>query len=136
MDKVAGLVFVHQAVEGVEAGVTQVFAVVQPQGGGVGEQDIEPALAEQVQPASAHPAVHLPLGVLMAAVLLVAHTAPQAQDADALVGVQLVLHADAALRGHIGVPVVVVAVDIEHRRVGKGDNKGQIPGVQIAAGED
>ena len=72
----------------------------------------------------------------MAAVLLVAHTAPQAQDADALVGVQLVLHADAALRGHIGVPVVVVAVDIEHRRVGKGDNKGQIPGVQIAAGED
>ena len=61
VDKVAGLVFVHQAVEGVEAGVTQVLAVVEAQSGGVGEQDVKPALAEQVQPASAYPPVHPPL---------------------------------------------------------------------------
>ena len=57
VDKVAGLVLIHQAVEGVEAGVAQVVAVVKAVGGGVGEENVEPAPAQQLQPAPAHPPV-------------------------------------------------------------------------------
>ena len=136
VDKIAGAVAVHQGVEGVEAHVGQVLPVIQPQGGGVGQQDVKPALAHQGQLPLPHPPVHLPLGILVLPLLLIPHGAPQAQDAHPFVGVDLVLHADTALRRHRVVTVVVVAVDVEHRPVGKGGDKGQIAGVQVAAGED
>ena len=128
VDKAAGGVFVHQLVETLEPPVGQVLAVVQAPGRGVGQQDIEPAAAQQLITHTLHAAGHLLLGILEGAGL-VAHTAAQAQNPQAAEIVDRILNTSAALRGMELIGGVVIAVHIQHRRVGERGNEGQILGL-------
>lgn len=126
VDKVAGLVLVHQAVESVKAGVTGVVPVVEVQGGGVGQQDVKALAAHQLPAPAQYPPVHLPLGILVFPIRLVPGRAPQTENPDTLVGVYPVFHADAALRRRDGVAVVVIAVDVQQGGAGKGHDERKI----------
>ena len=60
--------------------------------------------------------VRISFRVLVCAVA-VTHGAAQAQNADSIVDVEIIVHADTALgRGHL-ILVVMVSVDVEHRGV-------------------
>jgi hypothetical protein len=136
MNKIPGLITGHQGIENLKAGVSQIVSVVEVKGGGMSEQNIKPALSHEVPGAQKRPAIHLPLGILVLSQLLIAHGAAQTKNADALVGVDLIFHTDTALRRDGGISVVVIPMDIQQRRVGEGDDEGQIPRIQVTAGED
>ena len=84
---------------------------------------------------TADAAGHLGLRILVWAAAILDASA-QAQNPEALEVDNAVLRALAALRRMPVIGLVVIAVDVEHRSVGKGGDKGQIFGVQVAAGEN
>ena len=102
----------------------------------VGKENIKPLVAEKLQGHALASQPHLPLSVLVLSFRLVAHGAPKPQYPDPLVGVDAVFYADTVVGRVSGIPVVVVAVDIQHRCRSEGGQKGQIFRGQISAGED
>jgi hypothetical protein len=67
---------------------------------------------------------------------LVAVGAAEPENAKPLIAEDLVLDADAAFRGRIYITVIMVSVNIQHRNLGKGREKGKVLRGQVAAGED
>ena len=136
VDQIAGMPAVHQAQEGLKALVRQILHVPHPPCRRVGQQDVEALVFTQLPPQPAGPTGHLALGVHMGLIGAVAHAAPQPQHPHAVDHNDVIFRADAALRGLFFVAVVMVAVDIQYRRVGKAGQEGQILRGQIAAGQD
>ena len=66
----------------------------------------------------------------------VAVRAAKPQDPHALMDIDPVFYAHAALRGVLVIVLVMVAVDIQHRTVGQRHQKLQIAPVQVPAGQD
>ena len=79
---------------------------------------------------------HLLLGIHMDAVRAVADGPAEAEDADAFDADHFSLGAQAAFGRLAVVPVVVVAVDINDRRVGEAGDKGQVFRGKVARGKD
>ena len=125
MDKIGGCVALHQSEKALKALMGQIFLIIEMICGRVGQQNIKSLVAPERIPQSADTSIHLPLCVLMGA-LLIAHGSSQAQNADSLMDVNLILHTDAAIgRGGLIDPVMV-AVDIENRPLKKGGQKGEV----------
>ena len=114
VDEITGLVAVQQVAEGLKAPVGQVFPVVDIAGGSVGQQNVHAAVAHEGQRTFFGAALHFLLLVLIFSVVVI-HGAAKTQNPDALVNVELVVHADAALRRFAFVLCIMVAVDVEYR---------------------
>lgn len=136
MHEPPGLVLLHQVVEDGKALVGLVKAVVQPLGRGVGQQNVDAPHPVRFEPQPPCPPLHLLFAVLELCAGVVAQTAPQPHDAQALPHIHLVVHADAAAGLPLFVAAVVVAVDIQDGGRGKVGQVLQIFLGQIAAGED
>ena len=135
MEMEGGLILVQHPVKGPEAGMGQVGAGHHVLARRMGQQNIKSLFKIQLWGQPYGPQIHLPVGVLMGA-LLIAHGAPQAYDTQALILIVLPVDTGAAQRRVLFIVPVVVAMDIEHRAVGKGSQKGQVMGFQVPAGED
>ena len=127
MYKIGGSVAVHEPQEALESPVRQVFFVVQAQGRSVGQKNIKAFVAAELIPELPDAEVHLGFRVLVGA-FLIPHGSPQSQNADSLVLVDLILDADTAVRGGALVDGVVIAVDVQHRTLEKGGQKGEVQG--------
>ena len=136
VDKAQGMVPVQQLLKADEPPVGQILLVTQTPGRGMGHDDIHAAGADQGKPQLPYPFGHLPLRELPGSVGPILETAPETQDTQATVHHQLIVDAVAALRRAAAVPLVVVPVDVEKRRVGHGHQKGQIVRLQIPGGQD
>ena len=86
------------------------------------------------EPAGA--AGHFIFRILVRLIAPIAHAAAQADDAHAVMDIELILDADAALRRLLLIVHIVIAVNIEDGRVRKAGQEGQIGSGQIAAGDD
>ena len=135
VDEVFRAVLVQQGHKALKTPVGPGVKVVDVPRRRVGEQDVKPAVLEQLKPQPADAAAHLGLGIHVLPVP-VAVAAPQAQNAHPLVDIDHIVDADAALRGGLVEALVVVAVDIEQRAVCHGDQKLQVLPAQIPTGED
>ena len=135
VDMISGAVLIQKGSQGWKAPVGHVLAVTQTFRRGMGHQNVDapgfadgPAHFENAAP-------HLPVGVLEGTRVIFS-AAPQAQNAHAVVFHYMAVDAVAALRGIGLVAGVVVSMDIEHRTPGHGNEKTQIAGLQISAGND
>ena len=135
VDKKAGLKLVQQVIEYFKPGMGQVVAVVDAVSGRMGQQDIKASPAQKGEPHVQYAAQHLKLGILMLAGL-VAHGTAQSHDTDAVVYIDFVFNTDTAVRGSLFIPFVVIAVNVQNWRMGKGRQERQILWFEIAAGED
>lgn len=135
VDEITGLVAVQQVAEGLKAPVGQVFPVVDIAGGSVGQQNVHAAVAHEGQRTFFGAALHFLLLVLIFSVVVI-HGAAKTQNPDALVNVELVVHADAALRRFAFVLCIMVAVDVEYRGAGHGDQEGKILCTKISRRQD
>ena len=135
VDEITGLVAVQQVAEGLKAPVGQVFAIVDIPGRRMGKENINTAMAKKRERSLFCPALHFLLLVLVFSVVVI-HGAAKAQNPDALVNVELVVHADAALRRFAFVLCIMVAVDVEYRGAGHGDQEREILGPQVTRGQD
>ena len=135
MDKIRGRIALHQSKKALEAPVGQIFLVIEMICGRMGQQNIKSLVALERIPQPPDTGVHLPFCILMRA-LLIAHGAAESQNADSLMDVDPILHADTAVRRRGLIDSIVVAMDIEHRPLKKGSQKGKIERAQISAGED
>ena len=133
--KQGGLILIKQPVEGLKAGVAQIVAVHHPFSRRMSQQDIKAPLAHNPGQQPPHPPGHLPFCILVDPVVI-AHTAPQPQNPQALILVQVPVNTDTAQRRLLLIAVVVVAPDIEHGTVGKGGQEGEVAGLHIPAGEN
>ena len=112
----------------------QIGVVAQLIGGRVREQDVKALALPELEAQPVHAPLHLVLGVHVRP-LTIAHAAAQPQNAQAVVRVNGVLDADAALRRFFCIAAVVIAVHIEDGRGGEAGEEGQVFRGQIAAGE-
>lgn len=135
VDEITGLVAVQQVAEGLKAPVGQVFAIVDIPGRRMGKENINTAMAKKRERSLFCPALHFLFFVLVLAVVVI-HGAAKTQNPDALVNVELVVHADAALRRFAFVLCIMVAVDVEYRGAGHGDQEREILGPQVTRGQD
>ena len=119
------VILVHYVEESGKARMRQILVVAQIQRGRMRQQDVDAAASPELKAQTADPRTHLLFGILVDAVII-AHGAAQPEDTDAFVSVYGIFDTDAALRRCGGVPVVVVAVDIQNRRGGKAGEKRKI----------
>lgn len=135
VDEIAGLVTVQQVAESLKTPVGKIFAIVNVPGRRMGQQDIDTAMAKERERSLFGPAVHFLLFILVLSVIVI-HGAAKSQNADTLMNVELVIHADAAFRWFTFILRVVVAVHIQYRRMGHGDQEGKILRPEISGGQD
>lgn len=135
VDEITGLVAVQQVAEGLKAPVGQVFPVVDIPGRRMGKENINTAMAKKRERSLFCPALHFLLLVLVFSVVVI-HGAAKAQNPDALVNVELVIHADAALRRFAFVLGIMVAVHVQNRSVGHGDQEGKVLRTKISRRQD
>ena len=135
VEKEGGLIAIQQPVEGLKAGMGQVMAGNHVPSRGVGEEQIKAFFEVELWGQAHGPEAHLPLGVLVCA-LPVSHGPAQPHDAQPLILIIEPIHADTAQRRVFCIVLVVVAVDIEHRTVGKGGKKREVLRLHIPAGEN
>ena len=62
----------------------------------MGQQNIKPLVLPELKPQPTDPGGHLPLGVHILALHIIAEGAPQPQDTDPVVDIDLILDTDAA----------------------------------------
>ena len=136
VEEVFWLVCFHKRAKGLETPVGKVLHVIDLGGRSVSYQDVKALMLSQLPEQLSDAPAHLPLRVLVFRSRNVLHGASQAQDAHPFVYVDVVLDADAALRGALPVSAVVVAPDIEQGNRAEGGEKGQIFRFQVAAGND
>ena len=94
---ILGRVMVHEPHKGLESPVGQCGRVAQAVSGSMGHQDVEAAAGGDFRPEADRPYVHLAVRILEGA-RFIAHGTAETKEADALIGKNLVVDADAALR--------------------------------------
>ena len=67
---------------------------------------------------------------------MIPKTAAQTKNAHTVIGDHPIVNAVAPLRRAPGIAGIVISVDIQNRGTAHGDEKAQIAGLQIAAGQD
>lgn len=135
MDEIARLILVNQIQQTLKSLMCPVAVVSVSKGRGVGDNNVYTSGTPQLKAQLPNAPCHLPLAVLMGAAV-VKKTAAQTEDAQAFDGEQLVLNAIAALRRILFIAPVMISVDVQQRSAAHGNQKAEITGVQIAAGEN
>ena len=127
---------VQQGTEAFEAPVGDVVLVPEAADRRMRQQDIEPAGRPKAPAELPDPGGHFFFRIHMDGVRTVAQGTAQAEDPDAFDPHNLPVGAQAAFGRLAVVPVVVVAVDINDRRVGEAGDKGQVFRGKVARGKD
>ena len=125
VDKKGRLVLIHQSAEYLKPSVGQILPVIKLIGRRVSQQYVKSSAIFEPPPEFPYPPAHLRLGVLMAAGL-VAHGAPQAQNADPLMHIDLILDAGTAVGRNLLISLVMVSMHIQNRPMSKRGQKRQI----------
>ena len=135
VEKIFRPVLIHQFQESFKSLMGKVSSVVDAVRRGVGDKNIESPVPEKFRPQSSDTAPHFPFCILPASGF-VSHGAAQSQDPHAFMYIDLIVNADAALRGDPFVFIVMVSMDIKHRYSCKRSKERKIVGIQIPAGND
>ena len=135
VDHVLGFVFVHKVDKCGKPLMRNVLRVSEPLGGRVGQENVNASASEHPETERADAVSHFRLCILVDS-RLVAVGAAEPENAKPLIAEDLVLDADAAFRGRFYIAVIMVSVNIQHRNLCKGREKGKVLRGQVAAGED
>ena len=130
-----GLIHIVYVAEGLEALVEQIRTVAQPQCRRMGDKQINALAAANLRLQTLDSAPHLLIGILIKTGMG-AFAAAKTHHSDALIFNDSAVDIDAALRRLSFVFLVMIPGYIKQRTRNHGDQKRQIPGGQIAAGNN
>ena len=119
VDHDGGAVLVQQGPETFEPAVGDMLLVAHTADRGVGEENIETAGGTEIPAERPDPVFHLLLGIHIDGIRPVTQAAAEAENPDPFELHDLSVRTEAALRRLLGILVIVVAVDVDHRRIGE-----------------
>lgn len=112
VDEPAGLVFVQDTIEALEASVRGVGAIVEAVGRGVGQQQVDATRPVSLELQPGGPPLHGAFRVLVGVLAVVPQASAQPHDAQPALDIDIVVDAGAAARFGVLIAAVMIAVDI------------------------
>lgn len=135
MNKIRRLISVDQFHEALKALVGGGIYIVDMAGGGVGEKDIKTVVSPQLRFQLPNSAAHLIFRIHIFAISIAVGTS-QSQNPHPLADNNAIFGTNAALWRPLGIAVIMVSPDVDHRTAGQGDKELQIALPQITTGQD